>query len=393
MRLLILTCNTGGGHNACALAIQEAFSGKGHICEIADSLRFLSPKLSRFMAWGHTAMYRHFPGLFRWGYGMAEKHPSVLEKETQVYKLLTGGAEKLNSFLEHGGYDTVICTHVFAGMLLHRTVTEHDLSLKTAFVATDYTCSPGTAQNCLDYYFIPAKALQEEFSRQGVPEEKTVISGIPVRCAYYGSADKQQAKRKLGIDPAHQHLLMMCGSMGCGPMEELTDLLSRQPEDGFEVSVVCGSNEKLRKKLKKRCGTRGNIHIYGAVRNMDAFMDSADLFLTKPGGLSSSEALAKHLPMVLIDAVGGCEKHNLQYFVSLGGAVTAATPQALASLSMKLLKDRKRLEKMSQNLAQGLPGNADERIYEVLQAALADEPGNAASSCPIKTKAVNIIDE
>ena len=181
MRVLILTCNTGGGHNACAKAIQEVFVENSHSCETSDAISFVSEKLSKFMDWGHTTMYRHIPKLFRFGYGFAENHPAMLDDDAAVYKLLTDGTKQLNGFIKAGEFDTVICTHVFSGLLLRQMLKEYPMKLKTAFVGTDYTCSPGTARSELDYYFIPAESLKEEFIEQGVPVKKIVTSGIPVR--------------------------------------------------------------------------------------------------------------------------------------------------------------------------------------------------------------------
>ncbi len=367
MRVLILTCNTGGGHNACAKALQDIFTESGHSCEVADAIGFVSERLSRFLDWGHTTMYRHIPMLFRFGYGFAEKHPAMLEDEKAVYKLLTDGTEQLYSYIKIGQFDTVICAHVFSGLLLRQMLKEHPMKLKTAFVATDYTCSPGTARSELDYYFIPAESLKEEYTEQGVPAEKIVATGIPVRKAFYTVGNKQDAKRKLGINAEHSHLLMMCGSMGCGPMEKLTKLLSKQMNSNMELSIVCGTNEKLKEYLTDKFGMYPCIHIHGFVQDISTMMDSADLYLTKPGGLSTTEAVAKRLPMVLIDAVAGCEEYNRNYFVSLGGAVTADTPEKLAHLCIELMNDQKKRAAMADVLSLVLSGNAAWKIYEALK--------------------------
>ncbi len=366
MRVLILSCDTGGGHNACARAIQEAFLERGCHCDVADSVQFVSEKLSKFMSWGHTTMYRHIPGLFRFGYGFAEKFPKILQDEASVYKLLTGGTEQLHTYIQEGQYDTVICSHVFSGLLLRQTLKEYPMELKTAFVATDYTCSPGTAKSELDHYFIPSRSLTAEFIAQGVPTGRIIPSGIPVRKEFNAREDKAKAKRKLGIDPHHTHLLMMCGSMGCGPLEKLTKLLSGSMANTMELSIVCGTNEKLKEELIEKFGATPNIHIYGFVRDISTMMDSADLYLTKPGGLSTTEAAAKGLPMVFIDAVAGCEEYNLKYFVSLGGAVTADSPEELARLSLKLLQSDKCLTQMKMALAALPHHNAAHMICETM---------------------------
>ncbi|MBE6958689.1 MAG: glycosyltransferase, partial [Ruminococcaceae bacterium] len=241
------------------------------------------------------------------------------------------------------------------------------MKLKTAFVGTDYTCSPGTARSELDYYFIPAESLKEEFIEQGVAAQKIVVSGIPVRKEFYTQGDKAKAKRKLGIDPHHTHLLMMCGSMGCGPLRKLTELLSVGMDESMELSIICGTNEKLYKELSAEYAGWSNIHIHGFQKDISLFMDSADLYLTKPGGLSTTEAAVKNLPMVFIDAVAGCEEYNLNYFVFLGGAATADSTEDLARLCLDLLKDKAGLSQMEKALQKLPHANAAQQICRTMQ--------------------------
>jgi len=366
MRVLILSCNTGGGHNACGEAIRQAFEAAGNTCVSADALQFTSNKLSKFMSWGHTTMYRRIPKLFRFGYGYAENHPKMMREDAAVVKLLTGGAQQLHSFLAAGGYDTVICTHVFAGLLLRRALDNYPMPIKTAFVATDYTCSPGVAESELDVYFIPDASLAGEFMSGGVTGGKLVASGMPVLSQFYTRGDKETAKQAAGIPAAHTHILMACGSMGCGPMEQLAELISAQLAPDQVLSVICGTNDKLRKDLEQKYGNDPNIRIYGFVQDMSALMDSADLYLTKPGGLSTSEALAKALPMVLIDAVAGCEAYNLRHFIDTGGAVTAHKHEELAELCMELLKDPQRRAAMESALLQHRQTDSAQCILRVM---------------------------
>ena len=346
MRVLILSCNTGGGHNACAEAIRQAFEAAGDTCVSADALQFTSNKLSKFMSWGHTTMYRRLPKLFRFGYGYAENHPKMMQEDAAVVKLLTSGAEDLHSFLVASGYDIVICTHVFSGLLLRKALELYPMPIKTAFIATDYTCSPGTANSELDVYFIPDATLAEEFIAAGVPGGKLVACGMPVLSQFYIRGDKEKAKEAFDIKPNNTHLLLMCGSMGCGPMKQLTEDLSGRLEPNCEISVVCGTNQKLFRELEQKYDSYPNIHIHGFVQDMSSLMDSADLYLTKPGGLSTSEALAKALPMVLIDAVAGCESYNLRHFTEMGGAATAPSVEDLTALCLELLRDPQRRWKM-----------------------------------------------
>lgn len=366
MRTLILSCNTGEGHNSCAKAIQETYAAHDETCDIVDALQFISKRASQFISDWHSRIYRHAPKLYKAGYHTAEERTSVFREGTTVYRYLTSGSEKLYHFILDGGYDNIICTHVFPALALTAMLKHHPMPLVTSFVSTDYTCSPSVENSELDYYFIPDISLTEEFVQCGVPREKLIDSGMPVKQAFYQDTDKAAAKAELGLPVDHQHLLVMCGSIGCGPIKELTeDLLIRlTPEQ--ELTIVCGANEELFAKLERYFAHDPRIHIHGMVDYVPVLIHSADLFLTKPGGLSTSEAAACGVPMLLMDTVAGCEGHNLNFFLRQGIAVTADTPKHLADLAAALLADPEQLQEMSRAARHRKGDTPSETIYAFL---------------------------
>ena len=185
-----------------------------------------------------------------------------------------------------------------------------------------------------------------------------------MRQQFYQRVSQEAGKANAGISPAHQHILMMCGSMGCGPMEEIISYLCPYLTTEQELSVVCGTNDDLRKKLQKRTEEYSQVHVLGTVNNVPQLMQASDLFLTKPGGLSTSEAMAAELPMVLIDAVAGCETHNLNFFLRNGMAVTANTPKAIADTTIKTLNAPVLLSKMRAAMRSQTECTAADKIYE-----------------------------
>ena len=366
MRTLILSCNTGEGHNSCAKAIQETYAAHGETCDIVDALQFISKRASQFISDWHSRIYRHAPKLYKAGYHTAEERTSVFREGTTVYRYLTSGSEKLYHFILDGGYDNIICTHVFPALALTAMLKHHPMPLVTSFVSTDYTCSPSVENSELDYYFIPDISLTEEFVQCGVPREKLIDSGMPVKQAFYQDTDKAAAKAELGLPADHQHLLVMCGSIGCGPIKELTeDLLIRLTSEQ-ELTIVCGANEELFAKLERYFAHDPRIHIHGMVDYVPVLIHSADLFLTKPGGLSTSEAAACGVPMLLMDTVAGCEGHNLNFFLRQGIAVTADTPKHLADLAAALLADPEQLQEMSRAARHRKGDTPSETIYAFL---------------------------
>ena len=130
--------------------------------------------------------------------------------------------------------------------------------------------------------------------------------------------------------------------------------------------MLCGTNKRLFRQMKRRYGDHQNIHIYDYVPDISLLMDSVDLYLTKPGGLSTTEAAVKCLPMVMIDAVAGCEAHNRRYFLNTGLGVTADSPQALAERCAELMSNPARTRELRAAGEKRRPGVAAERICEEL---------------------------
>lgn len=367
MSVLILSANTGQGHNSCALALQAVYAARGIPCEIRDTLAYLSPEVSKLVSEGHVLMYRKMPRLLSASYHSAERHPQAYTDRSPLYKFLASGVKKLLPEVAAGGYDTILCVHVFASLMVTELCRRYALPLRTAFLATDYTCSPTCADSQLDRYFVPP-GLTPAFVQAGLPQDRILETGIPLRPDFQAARDPASAKAAFDVDPGHRHLLIMCGSMGCGPMEDLVRYIGGSLPEDWELTVVCGTNHSLHRRLSQEWERSPRIHVRGYVENMSTLMDSADLYLTKPGGISVTEATQKRLPMVLVNAVAGCEDDNLRYFTALGAAVTAKTPEDLAALCLSLLRNPQAFQEMAARYAPIARPHAGEEICDALAA-------------------------
>lgn len=347
--------------------MKEVFDAKGETCVIEDALRFISEKTSGFISWGHVFVYRNLPWLFNWGYDYTERHTDIFREKSVVYNFFGKGADELYECIVKGAYDTVICPHPFSALMLTETKRRYGLSVKTAFVATDYTCSPSVKDSALDYYFIPHTALVEEFECKNIPQEKIIASGIPVRQMFYDRTGKDKAKEALGIEPSHKHMVMMCGSMGCGPIKNLAGVLTERLQEGFDLTVICGTNHKLKARLEQKYSYRKNIHIHGFVKDMSSMLDSADLCLTKAGGISITEAAIKKVPMLLIDAVAGNEGYNSTFYAGLGCARKGGRVADLAQICETIVKDENSYQAMVSAFGGALVQNAAVCIYNTLK--------------------------
>lgn len=108
MKTLILSCDTGEGHNSCAKAIREEFLSRGEECDICEALHFLSEGAQKLITSGHTFMYRHTPKLYQSGYRFSENHPDMFHESSRLYEMFAKAALPLYEHIRDGGYDTVI---------------------------------------------------------------------------------------------------------------------------------------------------------------------------------------------------------------------------------------------------------------------------------------------
>ena len=381
MNTLILSCNTGQGHNSCAAAIKEYYDRLGQSCAVEDALAFISADLSAFISWGHSTVYRRLPWLFRLGYRYTERHPAVFRAHSPVYKLLTRGTGKLYSYLCDHSIDAVICAHPFAALMMTELFKQHPGCVASANLATDYVCHPGVHDTALDLYFIPDAALAPGFESPGIRPEQIIPSGLPVRQMFYTARPMSAARRLMGVPEEGKHLVLMCGSMGCGPMKRLAQQLARRMGPDVTLTIVCGTNHRLYRRLTRRYRADRRVQVLGYVEDMSALMDSADLCLTKPGGISTTEAAVKSLPMVLINAVSGCERYNLSYFTALGGAKTGAGVKALAQTALRLLSSPRELTQMRGCLSPMGARNAAEIIYTQMKKLVEQRENEDPASC------------
>lgn len=347
-RVLILSANTGGGHNSAAKALQEELEGRGVDCFIEDGLRFVSPHFSSIVSHGHIYMYRHLPGAFGRAYSFQERHRS-----DWIAALLSRGVERLRDYVQENGFDAVVCVHVFSAMMLTAVRRKYGLSLPFYFVSTDYTCCPGCGELEADAWFVPAAEQVGEFEAAGIPPEKLEVTGIPVKKCFSTPPEKQAARLALGLDPARPVLLLSCGSMGCGHIQRELSFFDRQLPPEVQTVVACGNNRELLELLT--AAAIPGVQPIGFTDRMAEYMAAADVCVTKPGGLTTTELLAVGCPAVLLLAVPGCESKNMAYFQKRFGLPTAFDWETAVETAIRLTEEPECLETLARGLVSGRP--------------------------------------
>ena len=363
MRVLILTCNTGGGHNAVAAALAESFRRLGVSSDTADGLSFISQKASRFVSKWHTRFYRRYPKLYKAGYMSAENDAESNDRDNPVYRYMARGARRLDRAIQDGGYDAVVCVHVIPAMMMTELRRQHETGPVFCFVATDYTCSPTVGGCTPDVCVIPHEELAEEFVSCGIARETLLAAGIPVRAVFRERGDRADARSELALPPEGRHIVLMSGSIGCGPMADIAAELEKRMERGDFASVLCGSNRQMLYALRRRGFRR--VEAVGFTNRVHRYMDSADVLVSKPGGISITEAGTRGTPLLLADMVGGCETRNQEFFHARGWAETCQ-PEDMADAALALLDRPERRQALVAQQHRDFDGLAADRVAQAV---------------------------
>ena len=363
MRVLILTCNTGGGHNAVAAALAESFRRLGVSSDTADGLSFISQKASRFVSKWHTRFYRRYPKLYKAGYMSAENDAESNDRDNPVYRYMARGARRLDRAIQDGGYDAVVCVHVIPAMMMTELRRQHETGPVFCFVATDYTCSPTVGGCTPDICVIPHEELAEEFVSCGIARETLLAAGIPVRAVFRERGDRAAARSELALPPEGRHIVLMSGSIGCGPMADIAAELEKRMERGDFASVLCGSNRQMLYALRRRGFRR--VEAVGFTNRVHRYMDSADVLVSKPGGIMITEAGTRGTPLLLADMVGGCETRNQEFFHARGWAETCQ-PEDMADAALALLDRPERRQALVAQQHRDFDGLAADRVAQAV---------------------------
>ena len=336
MKVLILSCNTGQGHNTAGRAVLEELRRQGVPCEMKDVLLFAGQRTSRVVSNAYVKITTRSPLVFRWLYRAGEAIRSD-RLHSPVYFANTLYADNLLHYIEEQGFDRVLTPHLFAAEALTSLRRRGKLAARCYGIATDYTCIPFWEETELDAYFIPHRDLEEEFAQKGLPREKLVATGIPVSRRFSA----------LGIGPDSQVCLVMTGSMGFGRAGEYAQALLEQGGDNRRVYLFGGHNQRLKAELRERFAGEQRIAVLDYTDQVPLYMDSCDLLLTKPGGLTSTEAAVHRIPLIHTAPIPGCETQNAAFFSRRGMSLCPDGPEETAEAAELLLGDPARRAAMA----------------------------------------------
>lgn len=317
MKVLFLSVTAGNGHNSCANAIKDYLEEKGEQTYILDIYGYINKMLGKSVSEIYNFSIAKIPKVFGTLYDIEEHNKvGVCSLMDNINRL---ACKKINDFIKENGIDTIVTTHVFGGQLITRLKRKKKIDVLSIGVVTDFTLHPHWENTRLDYYVIPDEGLMRQCVKRGLKEETLLPIGIPLNLKYSKHRDKRESKIKLGFNPDKPLVFVMMGSMGHGNISAIISEADSSNCD-YQLAIVCGNNKRAKTRLEKRSFNK-ECKIYGFVDNVDEFMDAADCIITKPGGLTVTESLAKCLPMIYVDPIPGQELKNVDFLVNNGAGI------------------------------------------------------------------------
>lgn len=361
MKLLILSCNTGQGHNAAGKAVAEEMERQGIAWEMKDVMQFAGSHTSKTVEEIYVKVTTKTPWLFEGAYKAGEWISSS-KRKSPVYLANIHYAHSLYEYIRQEKIDGVVMPHLFPAEAMTYIRRHFDRTIPCYGIATDYTCIPFWEETELDYYFVPPLRAGESFLEKGIPAEKLITTGIPVSAKFWEKTDRKEARERLHLPMEKTVFLVMTGSMGYGSTAELVEKLAGQGGEDAAVIVMTGRNGKLKRELESRDYGAVHVEVLPYTDQISLYMDACDVLLTKPGGLTSTEAAVKHVPMIHTKPIPGCETINAAFFSDYGMAVCAYDTASAAKEAFLLAGDEKKKEEMRQRQREVIPERAAETI-------------------------------
>ena len=360
-KILILTCSTGEGHNSAAKAIETALKKRHVSCVIRDPVSFQSEKAEKLVAGLYNKTIKKTPHVFGAVYQLGQLY-SQARLPSPVYWANARYAPALRRYICSEGFDAVICTHLYGMEAMTAIRRQGGFEIPCYGVLTDYVCIPFTDETDLTGFFVPTRECADFLIRRGIPAEKIRISGIPVDEKFRHLPGRESTRAVLNL-PLQEHIyLIMTGGVGCENMEVLVRrMLRRMNEDEYLV-VLTGRNDALRARIDALGDSRCRTVPF--TKQVELYLAACDVLLSKPGGLSTTEAAVAGTPMVHIHAIPGCETCNARFFASHSMALHAENNAQAAADAWKLANHPDKADAMRQLQHRFIRPDAADRIAE-----------------------------
>lgn len=348
LRVLVLTADVGCGHGraAAAITLHLRTHFPQHQTRVLDALAFCP----RWFTLAYRDLYllgaKHLPRISGKIYHLSDRST---RRRSVAHRLETRALRRLVASPEVRQADLIITTHFLTARVLSHLRGRGELQAPLVVVVTDQYPHAVWRVRHADLLCVASASAREVMVRDGIPPERVAVTGIPIDSRFHEPMSREEARSRHQLPQHRPVILLSGGGLGLGGIDKALDALMARP-GRHHVVVVCGKNTRLHKRLTARYGRgvpasepsepqRPTVTILGHTSRMHELMAAADLLLGKPGGLTTSEAAARGLPMVLLRPLPGQEQHNAAVLTAAGVARLCENPHAAGELAASLVDD------------------------------------------------------
>jgi processive 1,2-diacylglycerol beta-glucosyltransferase len=346
-RIILMYISEVSGHHSATLAIEKAIRYLDKEVDIFNMniFHYTNPLSERIVNRLYMGAIKRFPWIWEYLYDNTR-----VKKIIDYFKIIVHRTNipKLRILFEKIKPQVIICSQAYPCGMVADYKRFYNADFKLIAVLTDYIPHSYWIYENIDYYVVPSKEIEQKLISKGVANEKIRILGIPVDPYFSEVLQKEKIIEKLALTYHLPKILIMGGGQGLGPIENIVETLQKIDID-LEILVVTGINKKLYYRLKRKISTfKQKVILFGFVNNIAELMTVSDVIITKPGGITTAEALSKGLPMIIVEPIPGQEMSNTEYLISKGAAVMIEKPQKIKDVLKEMLINRERLNKMRQ---------------------------------------------
>ena len=343
MKILIIYATAGAGHRRAAEALAQEFEKTDHQVTLVDCLDYTSSLYKVSYSKGYTFLVSKIPWLWAFAFGLLDLPfmSPVMRFSRRLQNIFN--TKKLENYLIEEKFDYIFSTHFLTNEVAGYLKIKGKIGSHIVSIVTDFDVHRIWLAKGVDTYCVASDWTKKKLAILDIPDENIVVTGIPTDEKFTRHDDIAALKRKLGLDDDLFTVLIATGSFGFGPIEKIIQLLP-----GMQIIVVCGHNKALYERLSKK--PKDLVKVCGLVNNMDELMAVSDAMITKPGGLSISEALVSGLPMIFFNAIPGQETNNIKVLKEYGIGISNCPIEEMAKVLNGLRISEEDLQEAKENI-------------------------------------------
>lgn len=367
MKILTLSVAAGTGHGKAAEAVNDYFSANykdlNIDMKIVNTLKYINPLIDKLVVGSYLNTLKNTPSIYGKLFAYAENGDTISNFTQAVNDVLS---IKIKNLINKYNPDIVVCTHFFPLEMMSILKRKGKTKLPVVAIITDYAPHSIWFYSFIDAYVIPHEDFIQDLIEKGIAKDTIYPYGIPISEDFLQSIDKIEARKSLNLDPDMLTILLMGGGLGIGNLKAMFEQLAFSNLN-LQLIACTGSNFKLKNQLidiSSRCNKKTIIYDY--TDNVSTLMSVCDILISKPGGLTVTESINKHIPMVITSAIPGHEERNADYLLNNGIAARVKDTDSIVSIIKQLTKSKSRLYHMRESANEKAKPDAAKKICELI---------------------------